>query len=708
MNPTKEVRFKNAIIKVKIMDDGKLLVVEANSVVRFLDILSLKTLSGFKCGIEYESYKRQVFDFSNDGSYFVLINSIKKEALLYNAKSKKTITKMARHSGEVNCVAIEPSSKYMFSCGEDGKSYVIDIQNKKIAFLLPVHSDALSDIAFSKDANWVATASYDKKIHLFNMITMTKKHRLIGHNEAVLKVHFLNNNKLFSIDKANAAIVWDYEKGKVIRRLDGIHDNVSCIASSQDGIFLFLGTELGYVIVYELESYKMLSRKYIKLTSTITALEFNEKNSQLIVATKDSNLLFYDIFASQDHIAKLLRIKSYKKIQEIVEENPLLAYTKAYQLFISIWNTTVKKARLALEKNDKKTAMALFGNFQEIPARNSSIKAIIREYDEFDKFSKFAQESKFPLSYALALKHPHYQESKVYRVLELHWKKIFTEAKKYAIDPKGADMVREILAPYRGVTQKTKLIQELFTKSEVYKRFRVAVVQKNFKVAFELIKLNFFLKELPDYSSLIDYADSLYIKSQKLIQQDNTHEAIKMLRVLVDFSDFTEDAKELMKKIECKHKFYAAIKENDTMNAYNILAQNEDLQITQDGNRLQKEYNDAVATANEFALDANIKELNRILEKYMKISSKSYALAGIYGWCYMVELEKAIEEKREQVTIENGIKNYILYFGLQDQIKSLFNTFKDNYPHTKLNLELQTKGSKSMWRTSMIVNSILA
>ncbi|MCK9492347.1 MAG: WD40 repeat domain-containing protein [Sulfurimonas sp.] len=707
MKPSKEISFKNAIIRVKIMEDGKLLVVDAKSVVRFLDLVTLKTASGFKCGVEYKSFKRQVFDFSDNGLYFTLISATKKESLLYNAKNKKTIAKMDRHSGEVNCVAIDPNSKYMFSCGDDGKSYAIDIENKKIAFTLPIHSDSLTDIAFSKNAQWVATASYDKKIHLFNLITMTKKHRLIGHNEEVLKVHFLSENRLLSVDKANTAIVWDCEKGKVIERLEGIHDDISSITSSDDGIFLFLGSELGYVMVFELESYKMLSRKYIKLTSTITALEFHEKTSQLIVATEDADLLFYHIFASEERIAKFLRIKSYKKIQEIVEENPLLAYTKAYQLVISIWDSTVKKARLALEKNDKETALELFGNFQYVPARNTAIKAIIKEYKEFDKFAKFAQESKFPLAYALALQHPHYQDSQLYKALELNWKKTFCEAKKYAIDPKGADLAREILAPYRGVTQKTKLIQELFAKSEVYKRFRVAVGQKDYKVAFELIKLNPFLKELPDYIALLDYADSLYIKSQKLFQQDNTHEAIKMLRVLVDFSDFTEDAKELMKSIECRHKFYAAIKEDDTTTAYNILAQNEDLQSTQEGKRLQKEYNDAVATANEFALDANIKEVNRVLEKYMKVSSKSSALADIYGWCYMVELEKAIEEEKEQVIIENGIKNYILYFGLQDQIESLFNIFKDNYPQTKLNLDLQTKGSKSMWRSSMIVNSIL-
>jgi len=91
----------------------------------------------------------------------------------------------------------------------------------------------------------------------------------------------------------------------------------------------------------------------------------------------------------------------------------------------------------------------------------------------------------------------------------------------------------------------------------------------------------------------------------------------------------------------------------------------------------------------------------------MHISSKHMAIGTVFAWCYMVQLENAVKKKMDQSVIENGIKNYILSFGVQDQIESFFNIFKKYYPDSKLSLELQTKGSLSMWRPSMIVNSIL-
>jgi len=99
--------------------------------------------------------------------------------------------------------------------------------------------------------------------------------------------------------------------------------------------------------------------------------------------------------------------------------------------------------------------------------------------------------------------------------------------------------------------------------------------------------------------------------------------------------------------------------------------------------------------------------IKRVLSRYMNISSKYLHLANLFGWAYMVQLEQAVRQKKERSSIENGIKNYILCFGVQEQIEVFFKIFKKYYPESKLNLELQTKGSMVMWRPSMIVNSIL-
>lgn len=707
MKVLNEVNFKEAIIEIKILDDGSLLVVDSKTTVRYLDKETLKLLKGFKVNINHLRFKTKVIDFSSDGNYFGVLGSTCSETRLYNAKTKKAIAKVDRHQGEVSCVGIEPKNRYLFSCGDDGKTFAINIKTRKLAFTLPIHTDTVTDIVFSRDAQWIATASYDKKIQIFDMLTMSRKHRLIGHTGAVTKLHFFSNHRLFSIDKRSNAIVWDYNKGKVIKRLEGVHDDVLAVSISSDNKFVFLGTQLGYIIVYELETYTLLTKKYIKLSSSITALCFDEEKESLIVATQKGDIYFYHIYEGIDYLRELLKEQAYDVIQRYIDKNPLLEYTQIYQIITNLWEVTVKKAKISLERGDRDAAINLFIHFKNIPSKNTIMKNIMSEYEEFEKFKQLAKDEKLSLAYSLASKHPMYKDSKIYKNLEVIWKNRLNKAQKYAIDPKGSREARELLAPYRGIAIKTKLIQELFNQSEVYKRFCIAIGQKDFRVSFELIKQHPFLKELSDYDKLMQYGDSLYIQSRKYIDSDDTHLATKILRILVDFGDFSDDAQELIVEIENRQKFYNAIKEEKLGIAYNLLALDANLQETDNGKKLQKEWNEDVMKADEYALLGDVDALNRVVEKYKKISSKTKALGNIYGWCYMTQLEHAVEQKKEQQYIENGVKNYILYFGVQEQIESFFNIFKKSYPHTKLNLELQTKGSLDMWRPSMIVKSIL-
>lgn len=707
MKPSNKKLFQHPVILVKILESGNILSVDSKTTVAIMDKITLNVVNGFNGKIFHEEYRSRVVDFNSDATSFVSVSSEADSSKLFNLKTKKLITKVTRHHGHVTCVGIDPLNRYMFSCSEDGKTFAMDINSGKLAFTLPVHVDAINDIVFSDNAKLIATASYDKKVLLFNIDSMSQVHRLIGHSAPVIKLQFLDNQRVFSVDKNGNGIVWDTKSGKVIKRLDGIHDSVEQVTKSSDNNFLFLATALGYILVYELQNYKLLSPKYIKLSTPITALCFDGERQSLIIATASKELFFYPIYYGEKDIEGFFEKKEYNFIYPYIENNPLLVYTKIYQKLEIIWDLTVKKAKLSLEIGDKNRAINLFKSFKNIPSKNRVMQKIILEYSDFDKFALFAKQDKIPLAYSLANKHPMYRDSKIFKSLEAEWKKTFVIAQKYSLDPKAQDKAREVLAPYRGVSEKTKFIKDLFMQGDVYRRFKIAIGQKDFKLSFELIKLNPFLKEFPEYEALMNYADTLYIKSQKFIENDDTHSAIKIFRILRDFSDFKEDAENMMAEIESKHKFYAAIKEEDIASAYNIMETFEELQKTEDGLALQKRWKSDFSKANYYAVDGDIKGIKNVLSDYMQINSKYRSLGRVFGWAYMIQLEQAVRQKRDQYLIENGIKNYILCFGLQEQIENFFNIFKKYYPKSKLNLELQTKGSLKMWRPSMIVNSIL-
>ncbi|MCW8839275.1 MAG: hypothetical protein OQK11_11290 [Thiovulaceae bacterium] len=550
MNPIKKKNYNNAIILSKILSDDSILIVDSDTTLIFLDKKTLETIKKIEIDIKHKIYNNSVVSVSNDGNYVASISPDCRKSILYDSNSKSIVATVDRHHGEVSCVGIDPKNRYMFSCGDDGKTFALGIESAKLASVLPAHKDIVYDIAFSDDARWVATASHDKTISLFYLPNKIPKHFMYAHSEPVKKLCFLSEHRLFSIDKSNSAVIWDMYEATVITRLEEIHEDVTTVTKSADSEFLFLGTELGYILVYELENYKLLSSSYIKLKSSITSLEFNEKNHQLIVGTNSGELLLYDIFYGQNNLKILFKKKDFTAIQKYIEFNPLLEYTKVYQAISMVWEQTLQKAKEYLDKDDKDSALKLLNGYMGVSSKKKMIQELFEEYEKYEKLNSLIKSGKIALAYSLIHSDPIYLKSRSYIALEKNWEKILALAKKYSIDVNGEEKITELFAPYRGVSEKTQDIQDVLLRHKVYKKFIDSTAKKDYKLASALFKKYEFLKEVPEYEELIFYADSLYIESQKMINEGKFDEALKLLQVLKDFSEFEEIANEAISDIK--------------------------------------------------------------------------------------------------------------------------------------------------------------
>ena len=702
-----EKNFKKPIIHLKLLNNGVLVAVDNQTTIRYLEKSSLKTIDGFKAKIEHKSFRNNVVDYAKSGAYFGVITEDEKESKLYNVKTRKAIAKVSRHKGGVSCIGIDPNSRYMFSCGNDGKIFVIDIKRAKMAFALPPHPDTINDISFSANGQWVATCGYDRRVMIYNLAMMTKKDVLKAHAKPVMNITFLPKNRLVSIDKDSSAIIWDIYESKIITRLQGIHDEVTKITTGENGRYLFVATKLGYIIVFDMETYELISKDYIKLSYSVSSFIFDEESKDLIIGTVNGDILVYNIYEGVEDIKKLLSTQDYDSAEKYVKNNPLLKNTEVYELLTNLWEKTMEKAVQYLQAQKKDIAVKLLSRFENIPSKKSIIKKILREYEEYDKFVRFAKEGKFPLAYALANQYKSFKDSKIYKLMEEKWKKDFKIAQKLILDPRRKDEVNNLLKPYRGIPEKTKDIQEMFQESNIYNKFLVEIGKKNYKGAFEYIKRFPFLKNFPEYEKLIKYGENLYKKSLEYLGKNDITSALRILKVLIDFDDYEKEVEELIKDIEFKIKFFEYVKSDNISKAYEILSMYEELLNTKEGKKLQKEWNEALENASLCASKGDAVCAKEALQKYFKVPSKYNALANIFSWVYMTQLEQALKEKADRKRLENGIKNYVLNFGITEQMENFFKYFKHYYKDSKLSLESLKQGSFNMWRPTMIVESIL-
>jgi WD40 repeat protein/serine/threonine protein kinase len=182
------------------------------------------------------------------------------------------------HAEAALCLAFDPDGKHLVSGGQDGTVRTWDLETgeeatpRRRSYKLPVHGvdfdrdgshlavaygekiDVVSlrandpvrtlgehtrdvvDVAFSPDGKWLASASWDKTVGVWDVSTWSRKATLVGHTFFVTKVAFSPDSKhLVSGGQDQLVNVWDVEQAEEVVSLRGHADWVLGVAFSPDG-----------------------------------------------------------------------------------------------------------------------------------------------------------------------------------------------------------------------------------------------------------------------------------------------------------------------------------------------------------------------------------------------------------------------------------------------------------------------------------------
>lgn len=696
MEVLKLFNIKNPILKLKTLANGYLAIIDVQNALRIIDLKTYTVVGGFKSSIKHERISESNVDISLDGLFSISTIPGTNKAALFNAQKKELLYKIGRHQGEIECVGIDPNSRYSITCGQDGKAFAWVIKTARLAFSMPPHSDYVTSVGFSDSGQWIATGSYDRTINLLNIATMKQPMKLRGHNSAVISIIFLLEAKLLSVDKEGMLILWDMRNGKMIKRLTKMNDEPSTMVVSQDKKFAFVGTKLGYVGLYDLQSLEQVTNRYVKESESISSIAFISEEFRIAVGTAEGNVRIYSLFGSDEIYMSMLRDKQYRLFYEAVDANPMLLYSKFYSLVEKIWSDIIEKARQLLEKNEHEKAKELLNQFSGIPKKNAFITQMLRAYEKYAQFQKYVEEGRFPLAYSMAKQYTSFQDSEPYRKMELRWKKLFLKAQELILKPNGDDQARELLAPFRGISDKTALIQQLFEERRMYEYMKKIIAQRDFVKFFELVKIHSFLKEFPEYTSVMEYGNKLYIQAQKGYMGGDYSTARKATEILSMFPDYANEAQELYDTIKAKHLFMDALSSSNLMNAFSYLSSYPLLYDTPEAQVLEKQWNVLVDKALRYAAKGDIAEVLNVFEPYFVIPEKFRVMAGVVAQGYCVQLEQLLRIKAPQEVLESGIRNYVEIFGIDEGILTIFDYFKNRYT-TQIDLEMLKQGSYESW-----------
>lgn len=704
MRPQKTVEVKSAVITLKVLSDGHLALMDQQGSFRMIDLQSYKTVGGFKTGIVQERAWGNHLSISASGKYAACVIPHTNQAALYSIEKKKLLYTTSRHKGDLESVCIDDENHYFVTGGTDGKTYVWNLSTGRLTYAFPSHADYITALDISRV--WIASASYDKTISVLNLTTMNTPIRLSGHSSVVVQIKLLKQMRMISADKTGNILLWDLKSSKLLHRFAKMHDNITSFTLSADEKFLFVGTKLGYVSLYEIEKGECLKKFYLKEESKVTSLCLIEEKNQLVVGTKKGKMNFYSLFSDEKVMIEKLKAKEYAELYAAAEDNPLLYYSKVYLKLDELWHLAMNKAVQMLEAGLLSNAKAILEPFSRVRSKQTQISQLLSDYNEFQKFKQHVEEKRYSLAYSLANRYKHFKQSSPYKAMENEWHLQFNKAKALVLNKDGDEKIRTLLSNFKGISEKSSLIQQLFQQRTAYSLFCKKLVQKDFISLFSLLERCPFIKEFDEYDKLLDYADNFYIKASHALQNKEYPEAISYATELINFPDLKDDAQEIIESAKTSYQFAQAFEREDIASMYEMIGKYPYLSENTEARALEKEWSKHLEVAEKYAAKADVQNVCATLKDFFEIKAKHAAIAVVIQQAYISQLHHSLRSNISVAAIEDGIKQYVAFFGIDDHIENFYEKFAQNR-QTRLDISRLHKGSIHLFRPSFIIPDIV-
>ena len=702
MKILKQFDFDKAIIKINVTSDDTLALIDRDTTIRFLDIKNKKIVSGFKANISHKSDFGTYIDI-NDKILFVSDANV---AFLFLLKERKKVYTLKRHDGDISALTIDPNGRFLVTCGLDGKTFVWNLTTARLAFSVPPHGDEINLVNFSEDGRYLITSSYDRKINITDTDTLDTI-KIVAFKCRSISFVSINHNKILAISSDGEIAIISLNSGNILKRLPKLKDNPSCATISDDKKFLFIGTALGYVYIYDVNKEKLITDKFLKFDSNIVYLYYCKNSKDLYISLENGNLIVYDIHSTDKKLVELIDKKDYNQFYEKIEKNPLIKYSDIFKKEQKTWQDSFNIAETYLLEHKDEKAQEVLKAFRDVPSYNTKINELFKNFEDYELFCNHVDNEKYSLAYSLAKKHKSYEKSKKYIHMQKIWSKSLKKAQTLLKQVRGEDLARDVLSNFRGISEKASIIKEMFAQKNVYELFKKHLADKNYKAVFKLAEQHHFLKEFAEYHALEKLADNYYVSMHNFYKNYDYISATKTAKILINFDMFHDEALDIENAIKSENQLNDAYENHNLLKIFELIQKYPSLSEHKIAIKVEKDYQNVLKKALGYTYSDDIITLGKIFENYIDIKSKYPSIASVYSNVYITQLENAYKDKVDSNILSDGIKNYISMLGIDDNIDYFVQKIKAEGVLTKLNIKLLNKGSLKSWSPHMLVKNIM-
>jgi WD40 repeat protein len=230
-----------------------------------------------------------ISDVCSFGGQYIITAGYDNQVILWDALDNSAIGR-GYHDHLANQCTISECGRYAASSSSDYSARIWELPSMRLVALVPGHTDDVEGLAFHPDRPWLATASRDNTVGIYDYRENRKWH-LKGHSSDVLSVAWSEDGELLISSGDDGTIrIWDPVECALVETVDLCGVETDTIAVGDSGK-VFAGNDEGEIITLEKGR---ISEKTKGHGAGIKRLVYDRKAKKLVSLSYDRKMKIWD------------------------------------------------------------------------------------------------------------------------------------------------------------------------------------------------------------------------------------------------------------------------------------------------------------------------------------------------------------------------------------------------------------------------------